>query len=129
MFGRLRQALEKSGFLEDSYIVVTSDHGLTDVRPDDRNSLGMERDDEPAALLRGAGFRPRPFQLEIRDDHDFNAVLAYQGGMAYVYVADRSTCREPGTTLQLETAAALPGGRVGFGRGGMAQQQDRSPRA
>lgn len=98
LFGRLRQALKESGFLEDCYVVVTSDHGLTEVRRDDRNQLGTEGEDEPAALLRRAGFRPRPFQLEVRDDHDFDTVLAYQGGLAYIYVADRSTCPEAGTT-------------------------------
>lgn len=98
LFGRLRETLKESGFLDEFYVVVTSDHGLTEVRRDDRHSLGMAGEDEPAALLRRAGFRPRPFQLEVGDDHDFDTVLAYQGAMAYVYVADRSTCPESGTS-------------------------------
>jgi hypothetical protein len=34
----------------------------------------------------------RPFQLNVSETDDFQAVLAYQGALAYVYVADRSTC-------------------------------------
>lgn len=96
LLGRLLRGLKKSGFLDDCFVVVTSDHGHTEVRPDDGNSLGTGGKDEPAELLRRAGFRPRPFDLEVSEDHDFNAVLAYQGAMAYLYVADRSTCPDEG---------------------------------
>jgi hypothetical protein len=48
-------------------------------------------------VLRGAGFRLRPFELEVDASHDFQSVLAYGGALAYVYVADRSTCASAGT--------------------------------
>jgi hypothetical protein len=41
--------------------------------------------------MKGAGFKVRPFQKDVPDDNDFNAVLAYGGATAYVYVADRSS--------------------------------------
>lgn len=96
LFAQLYKAMEKSGFLDNCYVVLTSDHGQIEVRNDDRHSLGMAGDDEPAALLRKAGYRPRPFEFNVSDEHDFNTVLAYQGALAYLYVADRSACREPG---------------------------------
>jgi hypothetical protein len=43
-------------------------------------------------VLRKAGFRVRPFELEVDDDDAFQSVLAYGGAVAYVYLADRSTC-------------------------------------
>jgi len=45
--------------------------------------------------VRGAGFRLRPFEEEVDADVPFDAALMYGGAMAYVYVADRSTCRAP----------------------------------
>jgi hypothetical protein len=59
--------------------------------------LGIEERDAPPAVLAGAGFRLRPFQLDVAADADFDAVLAYQGPLAYLYVADRSTCPKAGT--------------------------------
>jgi hypothetical protein len=39
-----------------------------------------------------AGFRVRKASLILGDsDKDFQAALAYQGSMAYVYLADRTT--------------------------------------
>ncbi|MEW6268169.1 MAG: alkaline phosphatase family protein [Thermodesulfobacteriota bacterium] len=95
LVGELRVALEEAGGLDDTYVVVTSDHGHTQVAHDDRHSLAMEGDDEPPEVLRRAGFRVRPFALE-QERGDFDAVVAYQGAMAYVYLADRSTCPEAG---------------------------------
>jgi hypothetical protein len=45
------------------------------------------------------GFRPRKFQLKPGpDEQDFQSVFAYQGAISYVYLADRSTCPNPGQT-------------------------------
>ena len=88
MFGELAAALRERGALEGRYVVVISDHGHTDVRSDDSHRLG----DRPARVFRDAGFRPRPFRLEVAEDDSFSAVLAYQGAVAFAYVADRSSC-------------------------------------
>jgi hypothetical protein len=91
--GRVLDAYEAAGILDDTYVVFVSDHGHTPVLDDDRHSLGTTGDSEPPALLRRLGFRMRPFELELADDEqDFQATVAYQGAIAYVYLADRSTC-------------------------------------
>jgi hypothetical protein len=97
LFGDLHRALAAHGALADRWIVVTADHGHTEVLDDDAHSLATGDDDEPDAVLRAAGFRVRPFEIEVPAGADFQAVLGYQGAMAYVYVADRSTCPAPGT--------------------------------
>jgi hypothetical protein len=89
--GRILDAYRRRGALRDTWVVFVADHGHTPVLADDRHSLGTRGEDEPAAVLRAAGFRPRPFRLDPERD-DFQAVLAYQGFAAYVYLADRSTC-------------------------------------
>jgi hypothetical protein len=96
LLARLADALREHGALADRWVVVTSDHGHTEVMGDDAHALSMKGNDDPPALLRSAGFRVRPFELEVSEDDDFQTVLAYQGAMAYVYVADRSTCLAPG---------------------------------
>ena len=48
--------------------------------------------DDPPAVLRRIGFRVRPFTRKVPEKHEFSSVLAYGGAMAYVYLADRSTC-------------------------------------
>jgi hypothetical protein len=92
---RVRDALAAQNALGNRYVVVTSDHGHTAVVHDAHHALATEDEDDPPAVLRGAGFRVRPFQLEVDADDDFQAVLAYGGAMAYVYLADRSTCLKP----------------------------------
>ena len=92
MMKSLRETLEETGALDDRYVLLTSDHGHTRVTHDDRHSLGIDGDGEPAQVLEQAGFTLRPFELEVDDDVFFDSVLAYQGALAYVYVADRSTC-------------------------------------
>ena len=92
MMKSLRETLEETGALDDRYVLLTSDHGHTRVTHDDRHSLGIDGDGEPAQVLEKAGFTLRPFELEVDNDVFFDSVLAYQGALAYVYVADRSTC-------------------------------------
>jgi len=46
-------------------------------------------------VLKQSGYRVRKPLLTLGAlDRDYQAVLAYQGFMAYVYLADRSTCAE-----------------------------------
>jgi predicted AlkP superfamily pyrophosphatase or phosphodiesterase len=96
-FAELRDALARRGALDDRYVVVVSDHGHSEVPHDGSTMLSAAAEDAPPAVLTGAGFRLRPLQLEAPDGDDFQAVLAYQGPVAYVYVANRSTCAEKGT--------------------------------
>jgi hypothetical protein len=97
LLGELADALREHGALDDRWIVVTSDHGHTQVVHDDAASLGVDADGEPEQVLERAGFRVRPFGVGVETTRpDFDAVLAYQGGFAYVYLADRATCPEPG---------------------------------
>jgi hypothetical protein len=101
--GRVLALYDENGALERTYVVIVSDHGHTPVLDDVRNALG-ESVGEPegdggaaVALLRQAGFRVRPARLDLGEQvPDFQAVVAYQGAMAYVYLADRSTCPRPG---------------------------------
>jgi hypothetical protein len=91
--GRILDAYEAAGALDDTWVLFVSDHGHTPVLEDGRHALGTDGPDEPPAVLQAAGFRVRRFELEPDDDaQDYQAVLAYQGAMAYVYLADRSTC-------------------------------------
>lgn len=94
--GRILEAYEARGALDSTYVFFISDHGHTPTLPDDRNALGDDGDDEASAVLAAAGYRVRPFELES-DRADFQAVFAYQGAFAYLYLADRSTCLEEGT--------------------------------
>jgi hypothetical protein len=95
--GRVLDSYRRANALDDTWIVFVSDHGHTPVIDDDRHALGTEGEHEPPALLERIGFRMRPFELELDDDErDYQATVAYQGAMAYVYLADRSTCAEPG---------------------------------
>lgn len=77
--------------LANRYVVLTSDHGHTEVKYDDAHALNDGKT-SPPELLKRAGFRVRPFKLDVSDKDDFDAVLAYGGATAFAYVADRSTC-------------------------------------
>jgi hypothetical protein len=114
MMADLREALEDAGELDDRYIVITSDHGHTGVLHDDKHSLSTDGSGEPPNVLEAAGFTLRPYALEVDDDVFFDAVIAYQGALAYVYVADRTTCAtretpcdwtKPARAEDIETAA------------------------
>lgn len=78
--------------LDDRFIVLTADHGHTQVVKDNRHALSAERQDGPPALMRRAGYRVRPFKLDVDRDDSFDAVWTAGGASAYVYVADRSSC-------------------------------------
>jgi predicted AlkP superfamily pyrophosphatase or phosphodiesterase len=95
-FAELAEALRKRGALANRYVVVVSDHGHSEVPHDATTMLSVADRDSPPAVLTGAGFRLRPFQLNVAADDDFDTVLAYQGPIAYVYVADRSKCAKKG---------------------------------
>ena len=92
-------AYKDYGVLDQTYVMIIADHGHTPVLRDPQHALGANPDDGPAAVVKAAGFRPRKFVLNPGpNDQDYQAVFAYQGAIAYVYLADRSTCPNPGTT-------------------------------
>lgn len=92
--GQVIEAYRRARVLAQTYVLIVADHGHTPVLNDDRHSLHTIGDHEPPALLERLGFRVRPFNLELPQDSrhtaDYNAVVAYQGAMAYIYLADRS---------------------------------------
>lgn len=95
--GQVLDAYEKRDTLDDTYVIFIADHGHTPVVNDDRHSLATEGDDEPPALIEKMGFRMREFSIDLDDDEqDYQAAVAYQGAVAYLYLADRSTCLNEG---------------------------------
>ena len=96
LLGRLGEALDRRGFFDDTYTVVLSDHGHTEVLHDERHALGTKGPDEPPELLRRLGYRVRPFAWKVDASDDYQAVLAYNGAMAFVYLANREGCKERG---------------------------------
>ncbi len=77
--------------LDDRWVIVTSDHGHTPILHDDAHALGTTDGDAPG-ILRRTGFHVRPFERHVAASDPFNAVIAYGGAMAFVYLADRSKC-------------------------------------
>ena len=101
-------AYRKAGALEGTWILFVADHGHTPVLSDDAHSLGAEGEDEPPQVLRNAGFRTRPLEIELDSaEQDFQAAVAYQGAFAYVYLADRSTCPRAGDRCDWKRAPRL----------------------
>lgn len=90
--GLLRTALNEKGQLDNRYVLIVSDHGHTEVLHDEKHSLANDFENDPPALVKASGYTLRPFKLDVAEDKFFDAVLAYQGGMAYVSLADRSRC-------------------------------------
>jgi hypothetical protein len=89
--GRLLGAYRVRGALDSTYVLFVSDHGHTPALADERHAIGSSGEGGPADALTATGFRVRPFALDT-DEDAYQAVLAYQGAVAYVYLADRSTC-------------------------------------
>jgi hypothetical protein len=85
------RAYRGRGVLDDTWVVLTSDHGHTPVLDSDRNALGMDPDEGWPGIIANAGFWLRPFERETSVS-TYQAVLAYQGAFANLYLADRSTC-------------------------------------
>ncbi len=91
---RVTAALAKAVALDDRYVVIVSDHGHTAVMSDAAHALGTTEPDDPPTFIRAAGYRLRPFKVSVPDKEVFDTVLAYGGAVAYLYVADRSTCKQ-----------------------------------
>jgi hypothetical protein len=89
--GRLVDKLRERRALDNRWVIVTSDHGHTQILHDDQHAIGTGDNGVPG-LLTKLGFRMRPLKQQVPDEHPFSAVIAYGGAMAYVYLADRSKC-------------------------------------
>lgn len=99
LVAKILDAYRQYGILDQTSVVVIADHGHTPVLKDPRHALGANESDGPTAVVEAAGFRPRKLVLNpSKDEQDYQAAFAYQGAIAYVYLADRSTCPNPGMT-------------------------------
>jgi Type I phosphodiesterase / nucleotide pyrophosphatase len=97
--GQVLDAYRKQGALPNTYVIFVADHGHTPTMNDDRHRLGPDDPGSPFAILKAAGFRVRKASLTLsKSEEDYQAVIASQGFMAYVYLADRSTCQAAGQT-------------------------------
>ena len=81
----------KQGALDSTFIIFVSDHGHTPVLKDDKHALGAKPDGRAAHVLTRMGFRLRPLEVEPTEN-DYTATFAYQGAIAYVYLANRAIC-------------------------------------
>lgn len=95
--GQVLDAYRKLGALSNTYVIFVADHGHTPTMNDDQHRLGPDDPGSPFATLKAAGFRVRKPSLTLgKSEQDYQAVIASQGFMAYVYLADRSTCQAAG---------------------------------
>jgi hypothetical protein len=95
--GLVLSAYEKRSLLQNTYVLFIADHAQIPTVADERHELGTAADDSPFAVVGKAGFRVRKPTLSLGPgDRGYQAVLAYQGFMAYVYLADRTTCPKEG---------------------------------
>jgi len=91
--GEVLESYQKKGELAGAYIIFISDHAHIPTLADEKHKLGTDDEDSPFGLVAKSGFRVRRPLVTLGDfDKDYQAVLAYQGFMAYVYLADRSSC-------------------------------------
>ncbi len=90
-FAPLVKKLREKSALDNRWVIVSADHGHTQVLHDTDHAIGTGEDGAPE-VLKKSGFRIRPFKQHVSDDDPFSAVMAYGGATAYVYLADRSKC-------------------------------------
>jgi hypothetical protein len=91
--GQVLDEYRKHNALDDTYVMFIADHAHIPTMNDEKHRLGPDDDSSPFQVVAKAGFRVREASLVVADtDEDFQAVLAYQGSMAYIYLADRTTC-------------------------------------
>ena len=95
--GRVLDEYRREGAMDRTYVIFISDHAHIPTLNDQRHELGTDDEHSPFEAVHKAGFRVRRASLFIpQTDDDYQAVLAYQGFMAYIYLADRSTCPHDG---------------------------------
>jgi Type I phosphodiesterase / nucleotide pyrophosphatase len=95
--GEVLGEYQKKGELDKTYFIFISDHAHIPTVNDEAHTLGTDDENSPFAAVARAHFRVRKASILLPDaDKDYQAVLAYQGFMAYIYLADRSTCPHDG---------------------------------
>jgi hypothetical protein len=95
--GQVLDEYNRHNALDNTYVIFISDHSHIPTMNDEEHRLGPDDDSSPFKAVAEAGFRVRKASLVVGDlDKDFQAVLAYQGSMANVYLADRTTCPNDG---------------------------------
>lgn len=106
--GEVLDFYRKDNALDGTYVMFIADHGHIPVMNDHVHALAATGKDTPFELVRQQGFRVRKPTVKVTtSDDDFQAVLAYQGFMAYIYLADRSTCAAPGEKCDWSRPARL----------------------
>jgi len=95
--GQVLDEYRKHNTLDNTYVIFVADHAHIPTMNDERHRLGPDDDSSPFRAVARAGFRVRKASLILNGiDKDFQAALAYQGSMAYIYLADRTTCPKDG---------------------------------
>ena len=95
--GQVLDEYNRHNALDNTYVIFISDHSHIPTMNDEEHRLGPDDDSSPFKAVAHAGFRVRKASLVVGDaDKDFQAVLAYQGSMANIYLADRTTCAKDG---------------------------------
>jgi len=89
--GQIIDEYRKKGALDNTFVIFVSDHGHTPVLKDDKHALGAKPTGRAAHVLTRIGFRLRPLEVDT-SVNDYTATLAYQGAIAYVYLANRAIC-------------------------------------
>jgi len=91
--GQVLDEYRKHNALDNTYVIFIADHAHIPTLNDEQHRLGPDDDSSPFQAVARAGFRVRKASLILDDiDKDFQAVLAYQGSMAFIYLANRTTC-------------------------------------
>jgi predicted AlkP superfamily pyrophosphatase or phosphodiesterase len=91
--GQVLDEYRRHNALDNTYVIFISDHSHIPTMNDEEHRLGPDDDSSPFKAVAQAGFRVRKASLIVGGaDKDFQAVLAYQGSMANIYLADRTTC-------------------------------------
>ena len=85
--GDVLDVYRQRGALDQTTVVIVSDHGHTETLDDERHSL----EDEPPALLDSLGYRLRDFTIDA-DSSDANVVMIYDEAVAMLYVANGTAC-------------------------------------
>ncbi|HTY54870.1 MAG TPA: alkaline phosphatase family protein [Candidatus Binataceae bacterium] len=108
LLGQVVDAYRRAGLVDNTYVVIVADHGHTPVLKDNVHAIGYTASAGPVHALRYAGFRPRAPKLVLSDaEQDYQAVVAYQGAMAYVYLANRTSCPKRGEKCNWKLAPRM----------------------